>query len=731
MPPKWGRCLHRRDQYTAIRTHLPEEMMELRWDRVRAGFVWIGSFLSNAMRGAVRCVFPLFCLAVFALFVLYVPQGEDVLLGLVERAVGGALAGVLWLGGSVVALSLSLWYSMRWLLTAEIPGLPFDDSPGPVRDWVPRVLGALPAAFAALGWLQLDDLQTPERAYARLLAVAFGVLALLLLLCFAGRGWLMKLLVKIGWMAPPRGRRVTAKGQFEPSRIGADEPLPWVTQVIVGWGLMLSVLLTLLITRFPVGVPEDIGAAAVAGFALASINLSGSFLLTLWPLRHGVPHLAPWAMMLAGVFGAVNDNHTVESSPLADTPLVRRTLQQAFELHLQAQKESDSRPAVIFVASEGGGIRAAFWTAQVLEALAREVPDWPKRTFALSGVSGGSLGLASWLAVERNRRCPQARHNDIAGLAWGGEGNDSVRRRLGADFLTPPVAGMLFYDLIQRFLPWPIERFDRSRALEQTWQRAHSHLPGRPFERPLEQWYEGCEGLPELMLNTTVVETGQRAVLTRIDAGEAFINDFRSGVDDLMSPRFSVASQSTAGLVHHSARFPVLSPGGTIERAGPNASPALRLVDGGYFDNSGAQTVADLVEALCRRPSFRPIVLLVRNAPEPLNGRQPGDTVPGRLFPEVGSIIGGLYNARSAHAVAARLALQGRLGADLIDVAVPADAAAADAPLGWALSSRAQARYEDAAQKVARSVGTKLRERLNAHSNGCQLVRETTAKDAR
>lgn len=689
------------------------------------------ALLLNTMRGTVRCVFPLLCLAVFALFVWAVPQGQDVLRGLVERAAAGAVAGTIWLGGAVFALSLSLWYAMRWLLSAAMPGLPLDDRPGLLRRWLPRLVGAVPGAVVAVRWLRLDDLQADEREMARLLALAFGALALLLLLTFAGRGWLMQWLVRRGWMAPPQGRRPSAEGGgFVPAQLGPDEPLPWVTQVIVGWGLMLSVILTLLITRFPVGVPEDIGAAAIAGLALASINLSGSFLLTLWPLRHGVPHLAPWALLLAGAFGAFNDNHVVQPSALAETATARPTLLQSFERHLQS-RAAGARPAVIFVASEGGGIRAAFWTAQVLDELAREVPEWPARTFALSGVSGGSLGLASWLAVERGRRCPQARHPDVAGLAWGGADAESVRRRLGADFLTPPVAGMLFYDLVQRLWPWPIGRFDRSRALEQAWQRAHSHLPGRPFERPLAQWYEDCEDLPELMLNATVVETGQRAVLTRLEPGETFVNDFRSEAGDVMSAGYSAAAQSAAGLVHHSARFPALSPGGTIERTGPPAVPALRLVDGGYFDNSGAQTVADLVETLCRASDFRPIVLLVRNTPEPLNGRSTHDVTPSRLVPEVGSIVGALYNARAAHAVAARLALQGRLDADLIDIAVPAGAAAADAPLGWSLSRRAQLRYETVAREVARDAGARLRHRLSAASNGCERVRESAAKDAR
>jgi hypothetical protein len=57
---------------------------------------------------------------------------------------------------------------------------------------------------------------------------------------------------------------------------------------------------------------------------------------------------------------------------------------------------------VFLVASEGGGIRSAYWTAQVLARLHAQVKDFDRRTFALSGVSGGAVGMAAYSACLRD-----------------------------------------------------------------------------------------------------------------------------------------------------------------------------------------------------------------------------------------------------------------------------------------------------------------------------------------
>ena len=104
------------------------------------------------------------------------------------------------------------------------------------------------------------------------------------------------------------------------------------------------------------------------------------------------------------------------------------------------------------VATEGGGIRAAYWTATVLGGIQDANPNFAPHLFAISGVSGGSLGAAvfSALLAEPNPGLFKEKANLI----------------LGQDFLSPTLAAMLYPDLFQRFIPYPIAYFDRARSLE-------------------------------------------------------------------------------------------------------------------------------------------------------------------------------------------------------------------------------------------------------------------------
>ena len=65
---------------------------------------------------------------------------------------------------------------------------------------------------------------------------------------------------------------------------------------------------------------------------------------------------------------------------------------------------------------------------------------------------------------------------------------------------------------------------------------------------------------------------------------------------------------STAAVL--SARFPLISPEGNIRRA--KGDLITRVVDGGYFDNSGLATLAELIPHLTAR-NLRPTVILITN----------------------------------------------------------------------------------------------------------------------
>jgi hypothetical protein len=681
--------------------------------------------LANLLRGAVRCAVPVFVFVVYA-GLLISAQGRDVLLVLIERAAENdnkGISGLLFLGAGSAALSLSIWYSMRWLLTAEMPALMLSSKPGWFRRWLPRLFGAAVPALVAIDlylwvvpsndgsaqpWTEIVDA-------AKTTAYGFAVLSAVLLVFYWARGWAMAGLQSSGWMAETPGRM----GK-DPGLLRQQQDLPKITLRIMVWSTVLSVFVALLILLFPVTLPRVIGAAAIAALALASINLVGSFVLTYLPLRKSVPNLGPWVILYAGLIGSCNDNHVVKPAADADaTPLQRIAIKEDFLAYLN-QVDPDDNPGVpvLFVASEGGGIRAAYWTAAVLEELRKKVPQMERHLYSVSGVSGGSVGLAAWLVSLRDERC--------------GNGRDSatppVTKSLGQDFLSPAVAGMLYYDLMQRFIPMAIPAWDRSRALEEGWQRVFAHATGRPFESTLDALYEPCdEGkglgwLPHLMLNSTVVESGQRSVLTRLDTNPKDAPVILTDHLDAMDQRYTARQQSLAGLVHHSARFPVVSPAGTIEEliGDDERISAFRLVDGGYFDNSGVHTALEMIRYLQRSTDrhFKPVLVLVRNAPD----AEPRESGTNNIFPEVGSIIGALASVRSAHAVSARESAGGLPCAEeaeptpetlcRVDLVVGKDTPAERAPLGWSLSESVKHALDREAASVATAAGRDLMTRF-------------------
>lgn len=107
---------------------------------------------------------------------------------------------------------------------------------------------------------------------------------------------------------------------------------------------------------------------------------------------------------------------------------------------------------------------------------------------------------------------------------------------------------------------------------------------------------------------------------------------------------------STGGTM--SARFPVLTPNGTIIDAdGENID---HVVDGGYFENFGATSAHELAEALeCY--GLKPFVILVKNEPTTArtdcvnNGQLEYETsVTSRWFSVITSPLAALYQTRNA-----------------------------------------------------------------------------------
>jgi hypothetical protein len=187
---------------------------------------------------------------------------------------------------------------------------------------------------------------------------------------------------------------------------------------------------------------------------------------------------------------------------------------------------------------------------------------------------------------------------------------------LGRDLLSPLLTAALLPDLVQRVIPFRVGPFDRARALEGALESAwKSAMDTRAFNRPfLDLWAADAQRVPSLLMNSTEVESGERVVTTNLALPRAMFPHMHSSLD--LDPGFDPPLSTAAFL---SARFPYITPAGWIRAPEQKDMPSKRrLVDGGYFENTGIATILDVIEVLRSVrgsggsvPEFRVIVIRI------------------------------------------------------------------------------------------------------------------------
>lgn len=637
-------------------------------------FVW-----DSLVRVLWLCAYSAVAALAVTLFFVLNDQGQDLLRISAERDF--SFWNLAFLVGALL-LGLANWYTARLLLARDFEPERLDRARSRFgRTWLPRLFGVTVPLAIGLGFLRV---QTPDQGAAWVLGALFLLLAAALLWFFIRR------------------RALFLQG----SQQGLDAPiqsLGALNWTLLSSALGVSFLLVAGFVLWPVSLPQWLGAPAILLLGLAGIVLFGSLVLTYAFLANDQPAATPLVLVLAVIFGFFNDNHWIRLDP--EAPELQRLESRAhYETWRQANPSRiaiDGRAPVILVAASGGGIRAAYWTASTLATL-ESTPGFGEALFSISGVSGGSVGAAVYGAVKRQQ------------LQSGG-GPDTlvaVQAALEQDFLSPVVAGLLFPDLIQRFAPVPFAWADRQRFLELGFEKALG-TSTNPLAGSFAGLYSGGYELrvPSLLLNTTVVDSGRRAIVSNI-ALDGFTDTL-----DLLDEGFSTRSIRLSAAAGASARFTYVSPAGSLTGPGAQGPQKLRLVDGGYFENSGAATTVDLLN-LIDGPDLYPILILIRNDPEAppvCQGRHGGGSLgpgpaglpAGDFLSEVASPVRALLNARTARGRLAEVDAAKRVersGGAVIEVSLAAVAQAelklapdardrerikqrlVEPPLGWSLS---------------------------------------------
>ena len=346
--------------------------------------------------------------------------------------------------------------------------------------------------------------------------------------------------------------------------------------------------------------------------------------------RHRKPYLA---LFLAYGFlvnvANLNDDHEMRhiynTALLPDNQQPPR-LNDAFDKWLTetGAKGTLAKPyPVVFVAAAGGGIVAGSALTATMAELGVSVPHAEEHLFAISGVSGGSLGAVTYAL----RRGPHF-HRDAETV-------------MTSDMLSPTVASLFGPEMVQRFLPFAVPDWlgydkdygakfdtefamDRGRALDLAFENAlkSTNKSTKDQSPMLLSRYPppGPNDPPALFLNSTCVETGQRMVIStlRPDPADPKLKkgDWPLPFETLYDtdPHVDLPLSTAACL---SARFPIVSPPAFLSQwrelpirgLDPSDPHTLtvkrRYVDGGYYENSGVETAMDVIDALHRQDKLR------------------------------------------------------------------------------------------------------------------------------
>jgi hypothetical protein len=625
------------------------------------------------------------------------PQPRDILVMLGQSRSSGAWALFV---AAIVWLWLNAWFWSGFALASRDP--PGEAGPPSrrrrrwrlrLRLWLPRLLSFVPFAgigIALLGAASaipggMNTMMGMDESGASDLQRAAGLILLLGLILL----WLLTVLRRVR----PTGRNASRQG----SRTRALRPAAsWWRKIGTAGALLVAASVAAAAAGMLAFGIDPVAAAAIVQpaptilFAAAAIICIGT-ILTWVGASSKIPVLGilfALAFALAELRDAdlIADNHDIRllDRPLRPRPDIGMALKQFAAANAAAYPAPEKLP-VVLVATSGGGIAAAFWTATILTDLADKVPRFSNQLFAISGVSGGSLGSLVTVGLLGEGKLPA--------------GCPSLRicaqRALGADFLAPTLGSLLYPDLMQRFVPVPIFE-DRAVALEKAWETSWRTVTAdnRLQSSFLDLW-PANHPWPALMLNGTSVRTGGRSITSNVQltGGDMALS---MEAEDLLSMAGADVRASTAA--DNSARFPLFGPVGVLRqhaKANLPLPPAADLVvDGGYFEDFGATTLLEMLDVLhesAQRENIpvRFVVIQIIGAPPVEISNMQSSAMPRGLF---GPLVT-LLRTRDARGAAATEALARRvatLGGVYVPLRLGISPTGQSAPLSWSLSAIAQ-----------------------------------------
>lgn len=512
-----------------------------------------------------------------------------------------------------------------------------------ISTWIPRIIGLLPFVFLLVVLLTIPDQTNGLLLMLVILETLYYILYILArrkghlkskyffvhrrymdmisLYTFPIYRWSGKIVN--GWFNKLFGREDVKVPSLQIRKYSFREHLKRSFGGIQTLYSLLHLVFFIAVCIWPIFFSDLLGPVPLIFAAFACYLMLGTIIIYVRKVTH-MPILL-LLVVAALLFSGINDNNEVAviSAEVEDN---RSSMEQYFEDWLEERISTPHDTVhVVLGAAEGGGIRSAYWTYAVLRQLNEDYPKINEQLFAMSTVSGGSVGAGIYLS--------ELKHGFSENLLNVPLIND--------DNLSPMIAGLFYRELPQSIIPYPIKALDRSRisdrAWEEYWRKGHKGNP-ELWSRPFETLWEDSK-IPLLLVNSVHVESGNNVVFSPMKFDSTTLNSV-----DLMSMMKSNLRMST--VLGISSRFPYFQPPALVNY--DTGEPWGHLADGGYYENSGVATTYQLYLKLReiansfvdeqKVAAVNFTILMISN------GRHPVDN-PAALMPELSAPMKTLLNS--------------------------------------------------------------------------------------
>ncbi len=250
----------------------------------------------------------------------------------------------------------------------------------------------------------------------------------------------------------------------------------------------------------------------------------------------------------------------------------------------QAKSKLKEKPKMVIIGTSGGGLRASFWTMQMLQQLDKETNGrFYKQTSLLTGASGGMIAMAYYR--ELYLRKLKGENIDL--------GDQKYLDNTGKDLLNPVIFTTVSNDI---FLPWGRfeengQKYPKDRGYIFEWQM-NKNLDGIINKKIIDYKIpEYNAEIPLMFIAPSIVNDGRRLIIS--PQGVSYMatpphgSDYREIGSDAIDFRKLMAEQDADQLrfttaIRANASFPYILPNVALP-----TEPRIELADAGFMDNMG------------------------------------------------------------------------------------------------------------------------------------------------